>query len=546
MALLASSSAVRSPPPPRRRAPCSNRRPGPRRVCSRSAPSSGSAATRASPCATPSPTRRPTVVRLQQNWQRCAFGGRGDRPPRARRRREPPHAGVNRSSPSLQPARIDAATASGSRCATSPRAARSSVLLSRRGDLPHPLHRRPRDEHRPAHAPGVDRLRAQHLSAARRRPIRPRGSPHTARQRAGRPPRDGLRGRRRTGAILRKWDDRQTAAAPSTRRPRQRAELLPRCAHLPAGRAADGTYSLVSPLHGTCRSRSRPRKARRRSASPPITGLSTSGRPDRLPAYTGHDGNSWATAAPSRWPTTSRSAGCSSTTTRTQRRLAQHALDSIGETAAVDAQYGLAMTWDFYKNVFGRNGIDGQGTSTMAIVHDITGRTRRRRSRCSTTPTGRPRTSAWCSATAAIGDPTGLRAVTELDVTGHELSHGVCFATANLLYTGQSGGLNEGNSDMFGKMVQAYADGGATGAHIATSRRTIWWPGRSPQERPQRRPAVHVQTQPRRCQPRRVVDGIDELNVHFSSARPTASSTSSRWRLEQPRQRPLQPYLPAE
>ena len=108
-----------------------------------------------------------------------------------------------------------------------------------------------------------------------------------------------------------------------------------------------------------------------------------------------------------------------------------HERDVSGQTAAVDAHYDMALTWDMYKNVFGRNGIDDQGTSTMAIVHDITG--------------GAPAqafpmldNAYWSPAYFGMvfGDgsypllPEGLRAVTELDVTGHELSHGVCFATA--------------------------------------------------------------------------------------------------------------------
>ena len=57
-------------------------------------------------------------------------------------------------------------------------------------------------------------------------------------------------------------------------------------------------------------------------------------------------------------------------------------------------------------------------------------------------------------------------AATELDLTAHELTHGVIEATAGLLFAGQPGGLNEGTSDIFGKMVQAYADGGGHGATV--------------------------------------------------------------------------------
>lgn len=133
----------------------------------------------------------------------------------------------------------------------------------------------------------------------------------------------------------------------------------------------------------------------------------------------------------------------------------------------MDAHYGLSTTWDFYKNVFNRDGVDNLGTSTFGIVHDL-------------------QYSFWSGAAPLqdnaqwspwyfgmeFGDgtypdlPFGMIAVTEMDITGHELSHGVTEYSAGLIYDGFSGALNEGNSDFFGKMVQAYADGGATGTTI--------------------------------------------------------------------------------
>ena len=48
-----------------------------------------------------------------------------------------------------------------------------------------------------------------------------------------------------------------------------------------------------------------------------------------------------------------------------------------------------------------------------------------------------------------------------LDVAGHEMSHGVTSRTANLTYSGESGGLNEATSDIFGTMVEFYANNGS-------------------------------------------------------------------------------------
>jgi len=134
-----------------------------------------------------------------------------------------------------------------------------------------------------------------------------------------------------------------------------------------------------------------------------------------------------------------------------------------GDTTAADAHYGLSTTWDFYKNVFQRDGIDNQGTSPFAVVHAFQGN-------------GLMLDNAFWAPWyfgMIFGEgsypyyPNGVtKAITEIDITGHELTHGVTEYSAALIYSQQSGGLNEATSDMMGKMVQAYADGGATGATI--------------------------------------------------------------------------------
>ena len=55
------------------------------------------------------------------------------------------------------------------------------------------------------------------------------------------------------------------------------------------------------------------------------------------------------------------------------------------------------------------------------------------------------------------GDGTQLRPLVALDVAGHEMNHGVTSRTANLVYSGESGGLNEATSDIFGTAVEFYA-----------------------------------------------------------------------------------------
>ena len=56
------------------------------------------------------------------------------------------------------------------------------------------------------------------------------------------------------------------------------------------------------------------------------------------------------------------------------------------------------------------------------------------------------------------GDGVNLGPLVALDIAGHEMSHGVNARTANLIYSGESGGLNEANSDILGTMVEFHAN----------------------------------------------------------------------------------------
>jgi len=115
------------------------------------------------------------------------------------------------------------------------------------------------------------------------------------------------------------------------------------------------------------------------------------------------------------------------------------------QTVGVDAQYGTAVTWDYYKNVHGRSGIANDGVGAYNRVHY-----------------GRNYNNAFWSdscfcMTYGDGDGTTFNPFDSLDVAGHEMTHGVTSRPANLTYSGESGGLNEGTSDIFGTAVEFYA-----------------------------------------------------------------------------------------
>ncbi|GAB1333394.1 M4 family metallopeptidase [Streptomyces sennicomposti] len=121
--------------------------------------------------------------------------------------------------------------------------------------------------------------------------------------------------------------------------------------------------------------------------------------------------------------------------------------NSSRESAAVDASYGLAKTWDYYKNTFNRSGIRNDGRGAPAYVHVD-----------NNVLNAFYDDNCFCMLFGDGSSQNGNTPVTALDVAGHEMSHGVTAATANLNYSGESGGLNEATSDIFGTMVEFYAN----------------------------------------------------------------------------------------
>ncbi|MGW1988157.1 M4 family metallopeptidase [Streptomyces collinus] len=114
-------------------------------------------------------------------------------------------------------------------------------------------------------------------------------------------------------------------------------------------------------------------------------------------------------------------------------------------TAAADAAYGAQETWDFYKKTFGRSGIKNDGVGAYSRVHY-----------------GNAYVNAfWDDSCFCMTYGDGAKdadPLTSLDVAGHEMSHGVTANTAGLEYSGESGGLNEATSDIFGTGVEFYAN----------------------------------------------------------------------------------------
>src|SRR6266487_66215 len=100
-------------------------------------------------------------------------------------------------------------------------------------------------------------------------------------------------------------------------------------------------------------------------------------------------------------------------------------------------------TYDFFKQVFQRNSVDGNGMRLDSSVHysfDYDN-------------------AFWNGAQMVYGDGDGVifeRFTKCLDVIGHELTHGVTQFEAALAYHDQPGALNESFSDVFGTLTKQW------------------------------------------------------------------------------------------
>lgn len=114
-----------------------------------------------------------------------------------------------------------------------------------------------------------------------------------------------------------------------------------------------------------------------------------------------------------------------------------------GDKTVTEAYDYSGTTYNFFKDVFGRNSIDTRGMKLDSTVHY-----------------GEEYNNAFWNGTQMVyGDGDGeifQRFTKSIDVIGHELAHGVTQYEAALEYEGQAGALNESFSDVFGSLVKQY------------------------------------------------------------------------------------------
>jgi len=117
--------------------------------------------------------------------------------------------------------------------------------------------------------------------------------------------------------------------------------------------------------------------------------------------------------------------------------------NNFNNPTAVSAHFNGGKCYEYFKNTFNRNGIDGNGGTIWSVINV-------------TDDNGNQFDNAFWNGTAMFygnGNQVFNQLPKALDVAAHEMSHGVTQNSANLIYQGQSGALNESFSDVFGAMV---------------------------------------------------------------------------------------------
>ncbi|MCB0608957.1 MAG: M4 family metallopeptidase [Lewinella sp.] len=115
------------------------------------------------------------------------------------------------------------------------------------------------------------------------------------------------------------------------------------------------------------------------------------------------------------------------------------------DNTAVQAHWGAEQTYKYYLQNHGRNSYNNAGGVLRNYVHYSNNYVN----------------AYWDGTRMTYGDGDGVNygPLVSSDITGHEITHGVTEYSANLAYQRESGALNESFSDIFGEMVEYFAEG---------------------------------------------------------------------------------------
>jgi Zn-dependent metalloprotease len=115
--------------------------------------------------------------------------------------------------------------------------------------------------------------------------------------------------------------------------------------------------------------------------------------------------------------------------------------EKVSSVAAKNVIDGGKASWDFYFELFGRNSIDNEGLRISQYIHYDKGLDN----------------AFWDGRRMIYGDGDGIiftSFTSDIDIIGHELTHGVTEHESNLDYENQAGALNESFSDIFGILIK--------------------------------------------------------------------------------------------
>ncbi len=135
--------------------------------------------------------------------------------------------------------------------------------------------------------------------------------------------------------------------------------------------------------------------------------------------------------------------------------------------AIINTSYDrLGTTYDCYKTLFNRDSYNNAGAKLVSTVHYSTNYNN----------------AYWDGTQMVYGDGDGStlsNLAASMDVTAHELTHAVTGSTSKLVYSKESGGLNESMSDIFGNTCEWFKDGQVVSANTWKVGEDVYTPGKA-------------------------------------------------------------------
>jgi len=137
---------------------------------------------------------------------------------------------------------------------------------------------------------------------------------------------------------------------------------------------------------------------------------------------------------------------------------------AVTNDSHVDENYNhLGTTYQCYSVNFGRDSYNAAGAQMRSTVHHSTNYTN----------------AFWNGTQMVYGDSDGVQSAPlgkSLDVTVHELTHAVTDSESDLIYSNESGALNEGMSDIFSAYCESWTLNWATPASVWMIGDDVWTP----------------------------------------------------------------------